>query len=82
MLKHQVLSDPKSCLNRAAPDEPVFVLRARDLAAAQTVRLWAAMAVTCHEKTKVDEALRVAQRMEEWRARSIPALAAAAPTPA
>lgn len=67
MLKRQELLDPKSCLNKAAPDEPVFVLRAKDAAAAQTVRLWAAMAGHLHESAKVEEALKLADQMGKWR---------------
>ena len=33
MTKRELLADPNSCLNRAADDEPVFVLLGRDPAA-------------------------------------------------
>ena len=41
MLKRDELSNPNSCLNRAADDEPVFVLRANDENAAPAVAAWA-----------------------------------------
>lgn len=40
MLKQQEVSNPKSCLSRARDDEYVFVLLARDVAAADTIRYW------------------------------------------
>lgn len=66
MLKKHELANPTSCLNKAAPDEPVFVLRAKDPFAAQTVRLWAAMSEGHHEGDKIHEALKLASEMEEW----------------
>jgi hypothetical protein len=66
MLKKDELFHPRSCLNKAAPDEPVFVLRARDPLAAATVRLWAAMATGRHEDEKVHTALESADEMEAW----------------
>lgn len=68
-LKHIELANPASCLNKAAHDEPVFVLRANDPLAAQAVRLWAAMAIggAHHEPGKVQNALKLAEEMEQWR---------------
>jgi hypothetical protein len=34
------LTDPRSVINRADPDEPVFVLRARDMVATATIEWW------------------------------------------
>lgn len=42
MLKSKELSEPSSCLNKARPDELIFVLLARDAAASSTVRHWVA----------------------------------------
>lgn len=64
MLKCIELRDPKSCLNKAESSEVVFVLRAKDPLAAQTIRLWAAMADGVHEGWKIAEALRCAKSME------------------
>jgi len=66
MLKRAELATQTSCLNKADPEEPIFVLRANDPLAAQAVRLWAAMAHNVHEPEKVAEALRVAQYMQDW----------------
>jgi hypothetical protein len=42
---HELLS-PTSCFNRAAPDEPIFVLRANDPLAPDIVREWARQYLT------------------------------------
>ena len=72
MLKHRELTDPKSCLNKAAPDEPIFVLRAKDARAAMAVRHWATMAHGLHEPEKLQEAEALAQQMDDWRKRNVP----------
>lgn len=41
MIKSQEISTPNSCLNRARPDEYLFVLLGRDAAAPVAVRAWA-----------------------------------------
>jgi hypothetical protein len=71
MLKKDELAINTSCLNKATPTEPVFVLRAKDAFAAQTVRLWAAMAEGSHEPEKIEEALELAERMYQWRAQNV-----------
>lgn len=40
MKKRDELADPNSCLNKAKDDEMLFVLLARDPAAAVAVRAW------------------------------------------
>ena len=40
MTKSKELSDPNSCLNKAAEDEPLFVLRGKDRATAAVIRYW------------------------------------------
>ncbi len=40
MKKYDELSDGRSCLNRALPDEWLFVLLGRDRAAPAAVRAW------------------------------------------
>jgi hypothetical protein len=72
MLKQAELITPTSCLNKAAADEPIFVLRAKDIAAPMTLRHWAAMSNGIHEKSKIEEALRLATEMEDWHARNVP----------
>lgn len=74
MLKFKELATPTSCLNKAAYDEPVFVLRAKDPLAPQTVLLWAEMAAGgLHEPAKINEAIALANQMEAWRKQNFPA---------
>ena len=68
MKKCEELITPSSCLNKAFPEEPIFVLRANDPCAAQAVRLWCAMAVGLHEPEKIEYAHKLASDMEQWRA--------------
>jgi PRTRC genetic system protein C len=65
--KQDELMRPTSCLNKAEPHEPLFVLRAKDPLATQTVRHWATMAEGTHEPEKIAEALKLADSMEGWR---------------
>lgn len=44
MIKSLELSSPNSCINKAADNEPVFVLRAHDMCAPEAVRYWAYLA--------------------------------------
>lgn len=64
------LAEGESVLNRAADDEPVFVLRARDPLAAMTVLWWAHNAVGAGGgERKYNAALEVAMAIERWRGR-------------
>ena len=68
MIKHLELSTPTSCLNQAAPDEPVFVLRAKDPLAARVVRIWATLTEGgFHERRRVRTARQLADQMDAWR---------------
>jgi hypothetical protein len=64
-----LLAEGKGCLGRAGGDEPIFVLRAKDPAAAVVVRLWFQLvsSFAMHEPEKRREALELADRMEAWR---------------
>jgi hypothetical protein len=66
MLKMNELRQPNSCLNKAEPLEPLFVLRGKDPLAAATVRLWVAMSHQSHSPEKLKEALACAESMEKW----------------
>lgn len=65
--KAQNLADPNSCWNKAADDEPVFVLRAKDPAAPGVVRHWVDITRDLHDNTKRQLATGVASQMEAWR---------------
>lgn len=75
MNKQQTLADPASCLNKADTLEPVFVLRAKDPLAPQTVRHWATMSRGRHEDAKLDEALKWADQAQNWRKKNIAEIA-------
>lgn len=73
MLKRDEVNNPNSCLNKAADDEPVFVLRAGDELAADVVRDWAARAAAAGApEDKVEGALAEARAMEAWPTRKLP----------
>lgn len=75
MRKIDEIEQPTSCLNRARAEEPLFVLRAKDPLAAETVRTWASQAETfkTHEPGKIREARAIADAMDEYRTRVHPA---------
>jgi hypothetical protein len=57
------------CLGRAALDEPVFILRARDILAPRVVVRWAHLAEEAGSpQHKVQSALQLAKRMADWQA--------------
>jgi hypothetical protein len=64
------LDSSDGCLGRSQDDEPVFILVARDRAAAATVRDWVHRAITLGtpaDSPKITEALAIAAQMETWR---------------
>lgn len=68
MLKRDELADPNSCLNKAADDEYLFVLRSKDPEMANTIREWAARRIQrgMNKATdaKIIEALQLAQTVD------------------
>lgn len=63
---------PPGCARKgeAAVDEPVFILRARDILAPRVVVRWAHLAEQAGVPPgKVDGALRLAKEMADWQAR-------------
>lgn len=76
MNKREAITNMSSCLNKAHEDEPIFVLRANDPLAAQTVESWAEWYRAVHEgagsltparREKYAEAWKVAEAMRTWR---------------
>lgn len=65
--KREELIDPRSCIGKAAPDEPIFVLRAQDKLAPVLVRMWSMLAEMhgC-PVPKTREAFELADEMERW----------------
>jgi hypothetical protein len=70
--KAEALRDPASCLNRVGPQEPIFVLRAKDPHAAQTIRLWAAMSVITQPPQKLEAAYDIAAQFQGWYDANVP----------
>jgi hypothetical protein len=76
VIKRDEIANPNSCLNRAADDEPIFVLRANDELAAQMVRQWAELYfdtkkddkfnITDAQRAKYREARALSNEMESW----------------
>lgn len=75
MLKQLELSSPSSCLNKAADDEQVFVLRAKDPHAPQAIRHWVSMSRGFHADEKLTAALVIADEMERWHGQQFPSFA-------
>ena len=76
MKKIDELADPRSCLNHAADNEPLFVLRANDELAPLVVAWWADRyaatkggypTMTPLQRAKCDEAAALARQMIEWK---------------
>lgn len=75
MRKGAEIDNLESCLNKAEEDEPLFVLRANDPLAPDIVREWARMydtekrnlGITQGQMDKHNEALDIADRMEDWK---------------
>lgn len=59
--------DDDECLAKVAPDEPIFVLRAKDRTAPNTVRFWTSLQLGRKApKSKLLEAEILAKKMEAW----------------
>lgn len=75
MIKSQELADPTSCINKAAEDEPVFVLRASDITAPRVIEFWIDNAVAAGAKlpkAKREHAVAMIEAMREWPVRHLP----------
>lgn len=66
--ERKAAAEGRGCLGKAADDEPVFVLRAKDPAAPVVVRTWAELSdvTKTHESEKINEARALADHMVEW----------------
>lgn len=71
--KHEESENPDSCWNKAADEEPLFILRAQDRLAEEAVRWWA---LYCEQmgvdEAKVAEARSAADAMSAWPNRKMP----------
>jgi len=75
MKKRDEIANRDSCLNRAADDEPLFVLRAHDPRMSTVVRMWAdeyaddkggVAKMDARELAKYNDALAAAREAENW----------------
>jgi hypothetical protein len=56
-----------ACYDKAADDEPLFVLRGTDPATPNAIRAWAAEATLVgHRQEKIDGALEHADEIDRW----------------
>jgi phosphatidylethanolamine-binding protein (PEBP) family uncharacterized protein len=56
------------CYDKAVPDEPMFVLLARDPDASTLVRFWHVLkGQQGEDNSKLEEAWKCADQMDEWR---------------
>jgi hypothetical protein len=71
--KRDEIANPKSCLNKASAEEPLFVLRASDVFAPGMVELWTELAALhgC-DPAKLAEARACAAAMRDWPHRKFP----------
>jgi hypothetical protein len=62
------IEDSNSCLNKAEPDEMLFVLLGRDMVAPNVIREWCRLRIACGKNklhdAQIQEALACAHRME------------------
>ena len=72
MTKRELLDNPNSCLNKAADDEPVFLLRAQDIWAPEAIKYWASLAKNTIGMDKFKESIGCAFMMESWPNRKMP----------
>jgi hypothetical protein len=65
----ELMAKGEGCLGKAADDEPLLILRAKDPAAAMAVRIWYQIAASqeMHEPEKFAEAFELATQMDGWR---------------
>jgi len=71
MIKREELSNPNSCMSRAADDEMTFVLLGRDVSAPYAIRCWAESRIRAGKNLPGDpqilEAYHCAAEMERMR---------------
>lgn len=72
--KAQAIADPNSCWNKAADDEPVFILCGHDINAGAAIRIWAVLTSVAARQDGADHspwkagsaACEVAPAFEAW----------------
>lgn len=71
MRKKDEISNPRSCLSKAQPDEMIFVLRGIDIAAPDVIRYWVEKRIVLgknkYDDPQIINALKDAKIMEKER---------------
>jgi DICT domain-containing protein len=78
--KSELIEDPRSCLNEAGADEPLFLLRAQDRFFPAAVEAWvheAELAIAAGEGSpgliaKVREARALLRQADRWPTKKVP----------
>jgi hypothetical protein len=66
-------NEGNSCYDNAAPDEPLFVLKATDPLAPRVVEEWARIAQENGvNQAKIDDARQLAERMRQYHEKKLP----------
>lgn len=76
MMKHQELTNPAACLQRAKPSEMTFVLLARDVAAPDAIYYWASRRVELGKNSPADPQIVEAYACADFMAKQRPHVAA------
>ena len=63
MTRSENLSDPNSCFNKANNDEPIFVLRAKDLTSIQVIAYWIHLRIQSKMNTRLDTKMQNAREL-------------------
>lgn len=66
LLKKAEIEDSQSCWNRAAQDEPVFILLGRDPAMAPTIQFWADYRIEIGKNQPLDQEIMDARLLAEY----------------
>lgn len=64
--KKENIDNSKSCFNKAHDDEPIFVLKATDFTAPETVLGWITKNINHQPEAKLREAFECALEMRRW----------------
>lgn len=72
MRKVDEIADPNSCLNKAADEEYIFVLRAQDMTAPMLVKAWLGWNHATLSPEKIAHAEACIAAMEAWPHRKLP----------
>jgi hypothetical protein len=67
MTKQDEMGNPSSCLNKAANDEPIFILRAKDPVAIQVIMFWYRLRTLADMDHGLHRMEDVIDQFDDWR---------------